>query len=197
MEVLKVLKRPVKRFRFRPYAQPGTPPALQEIKNKYADQRAKMSEVEKDVILQVLDVYASDITTDLYNIADAFNVPYPTLGDTLRSAKYRAYYSAAKAKRAAAMTSRMLNVAAEPFLKYTRGEEVPFGYIKSVDLYAKYLAFVAQKTDPELQEQNTGNNTLMVNTVVKIRDLSHPEALARPVIDAESEAVDAEETEEI
>lgn len=196
MEVLSVSKRPVKKFRHRPYAQTETPPALKEIKEKYAGHRPKMSEVEKDVILQVLDVYASDIHTDLYNIADAFNVPYPTLGDTLRSNKYRAYYNAAKAKRAAAMTSRMLNVASEPFKKFTRGEEVSFGFIKSVDLYAKYLAFVAQKTDPELQEQNAGNNTLMVNTVVKIRDLSHPEALVRPVIEAESEAVEDEADDE-
>lgn len=190
MDVVNVEKRPCQSYRSRPYSKDELTPELQEIKEQCTDVTC-MKDVPDEIIQKVLDIYANDISIDLYNIAASLGVHYSTLGQTLRSPKWGEMYRAAKTKRAAVTTSKALSVASEPYDMFKRGEEPSFAFIKSADLYAKYLAFVAQKTDPELQGGSTGGGQLYVNTVVKIRDLSGnaPHLEQQTVIDGRCEDV--------
>lgn len=168
------------------------PADLEGMKEKYAAVPTyhKTEHIEKEDLIRLFDRYSKNVGENLYTMAEALGINTSTLYDLLRRKDVRKLFAPYKERRQKLYSQEMLRAALGPLEKIRNGEDPALFEVKAADLAAKYLAFIARLTDPELgaNARDDGQVQVQVNTLVQVRDFT--------VTAEEPRLIEAEHTEE-
>lgn len=175
MEVERTEKpRKIKR---RKYHQQTTDTEVKELSEKYEVVRAEHTQIipyiEEQDVHAIIEKYSSDLSIDLYTIADTFHISAPTLSTLLKKEEYHKDFLAAKNKRGELLAQKGLEVAFTPYNKLMAGEEISPCLVKAAALASNYSLQLARSLNPDLNPQKGGeggsqNIAVVVNTSVDL-----------------------------
>lgn len=167
------------------------PAELEEMKAKYEAVPSfhKTDHIEKEDLITLFDRYSKNVGENLYTMAEALGINTSTLYELLRRKDIKNLFAPYKERRQKLYSQEMMRAAMGPLTKIRNGEDPALFEIKASDLAAKYLAFMARLTDPELgaNARDDGQIQVQVNTLVQVRDFS---------VDGDEKVIDVKPAEE-
>lgn len=167
------------------------PAELEEMRAKYETVPSyhKTQHIDKEDLITLFDRYSKNVGENLYTMAEALGINTSTLYELLRRKDIKNLFAPYKERRQKLYSQEMMRAALEPLQKIRNGEDPALFEVKAADLAAKYLAFMARLTDPELgaNARDDGQIQVQVNTLVQVRDFS---------VDRDEKVIDVKPTEE-
>lgn len=101
--------------------------------------RTSLAEIDPEVVDQLLNVYATDLTYNLYDAAEYLNISNRSLYTLLKKDPFKSLYEAAQAKRAELTHIAAYQALSETYVATTNGT-VGDGQVAAAKNLANYLA---------------------------------------------------------
>ena len=140
------------------------PALVEELKQKYALTRWGSNNpiaknVEKDDVIKIFDLYATDLRVDSYTIAECFNCSSSAFDKLITKEEYKQLWESAKRRRGALYLRTGYEMATLPFHMAVNGEKISSAFVGAAKVASNYSLVMGQSLNADFAPKRLGDGS--------------------------------------